>query len=131
MTPPAPQPLPDGKHLIWQGRVYRGSSQGRDQVVLLTPTAEPGFEPRAVGGGFRRTVPRSEVQVVRVETRASWRGEPFVVTASTAEELTLRYVGNSAPRARALGMTELERGVFQTTVPRSEVTDVEQVRSSS
>ena len=124
-----PEKRSDGRYVTWQGRTYRGSVQTPGTVTLLSPDPEEGFDPRPLGGGFQRTVPAPEVAAWSLRTTCRWRGALFVVMAAVGEELTLRYAGGSTVEARELGLTELERGVFSVTVPRSAVTDLVQTRT--
>jgi hypothetical protein len=125
-----PTARPDGRYVTWQGRVYEGSVDGPRTVVLLSDQAEPGFTVDPLTGGYIRTVPSDEAQIWFLRTTCRWRGAPFVVMASVGDELVLRYTGGSSQEVQELGLTELERGVYQTTVPASEVTELQQVRTT-
>ncbi|WP_133379081.1 hypothetical protein [Klenkia marina] len=63
-----------------------------------------------------------------LRTTCRWQDEPFQVMAQEGDQLVLRHLGSSRT-ARDLGLTEVDRGVFNTTVPLSAVTDLEQVRT--
>lgn len=121
-------PLPDGTYLEFRGRRYRGSIRpGGQTVELVSSSPEEGFVPRNPGGGWRREVPRADVVRVTLTTACTWRDQPFQVLARQGDQWVLRHRGGSRT-ARELGLTEVDRGVFNATVPTSEVSEVHQER---
>lgn len=125
----APQ-LPDGTWWEHRGRTYRGSVRpGGRTVRLLSPDPAEGFSAQAAGG-WSLEVPREDAVRVTLRTTCRWRGEPFQVMATEGELLVLRHLGSSGA-ARELGLTEVDRGVFNATVPTAEVTDLEQTRTAA
>jgi hypothetical protein len=130
MTEPDLTDLPDGEYVTWMGRVYQGSVNGPGTVLLVSTSPEEGFEPTRTGRAFRRTVPRAEAEVWTLRTRCRWRDLPCSVLGVTDGRTSLRYLGDDGERARAAGMTEVDRGVFSATVPTAEVSELEQVRTT-
>ena len=129
MTRPDLRELTDGEYVTWRARLYHGSVSGPGTVLLTSERPEEGFEPNRTGRAWRRTVPRSETEVWRLWTSCRWRDLPCAVMGVTDDRTTLRYLGDDGPRARASGMTEVDRGVFSLTVPTAEISDLQRVRT--
>lgn len=123
------EPLEDGTYRTWRGRTYVGSATTAETVRLLSTDPEEGFVPRALGRGYEREVPSSEVQVWSLTTRATWRGHTFQVLDRGSDQTLLGYLGRSQREAESLGAVMVEPGVFTVTVPTGQVTDVRQDRS--
>lgn len=127
----AEQRFPDGTYVEWRGRTYRGSAGvGPDQYLVFSDTHEdPEFTPGRVRG-WRRLVPSSEATYVALTSRCRWRGESFAVMSRSTPpgELLLAWDGDPR-RAEELGLTRVDKMGWQVTVPESEVTELEQVRS--
>ena len=131
MSSPQGTPLPDGSYVEWQGRTYRGSivMDPPRSVRIFSPTQDdPEFTPTRTGG-WSRVLPEEQVTQFQLRTHCRWRGEPFSVARRDPDgTLTLGWLGRDAGRAEELGLTTVDRLSWGTTVPESEVTDLQQVR---
>ncbi len=125
-------PLPDGQYARWQERTWEASpvATPRGSVTLFSPTqADPEFRETPTER-WARVLPQTDVELFRLATYCRWKGARFRVEGRTADgRLQLGYLGRSEDEATALGLTKAQPGVFVTTVPESEVTDLEQVRT--
>ncbi|MEI4270313.1 hypothetical protein TEK04_01135 [Klenkia sp. LSe6-5] len=123
------QQLPDGTYWEHRGLTYRGTVRpGGRTVLLLSSEPAEGFAPRATGG-WGLEVPRADAVRTTLRTTCRWRGEAFQVMAQEGDQLVLRHLGSSRT-ARDLGLTEVDRGVFNATVPATEVSEIAQQRTS-
>lgn len=124
-------PRADGTYLTWRGNTYLGSMRPRGTAVLLSTEPDEGFTPRRLGRGFEREVSSSEVEVWTLRTRATFRGRRLPVLTWTESEVVLACQGMGQDEAESLGAVMVDRGVFDLTVPASEVTDLRQERSTA
>ena len=97
-----------------------------DDIVLFAacpPPEELGFEPAT--GHWRKQVRFSDVQAVW-ESRpvGVFRGERCLVLDDLGDRLHIGYLGHDGLVAERLGYWQVDRGVFELTAPRSEVTDI-------
>ena len=126
---------PDGTYVEWQGRTYRGSSTADPATLLVfSETQEdPEFTPGRGGRGWRRLVPATEAALVQLSTRCRWQGELFWVLSRSEPtgSLLLSWTGADPARAEELGLIRVDEFEWQVTVPESEVTDLEQVRTTA
>lgn len=108
----------------WQGAEYACAlDQYADGLWVHLKSAQPldGFE-ELEPGLYLRLVNAAECDMVaQITMVCQWRGEPCLVHDERGEELLLEYTGGRAPRALALGLERIERGVYRGWVPREEV----------
>src|SRR6266511_3648538 len=105
----------DGYLARRRGREYEASPDG-DQVRLYRPDAAEGFE-QVRPGRFRQVVPVDEVEdIVYVRTACRWRGAPFIILAEHDSWLRVE---------------EFDFGVYQSFVPRDEITEIQEYPVSS
>lgn len=127
------QDLADGTYVEWRGRTYRGSGGvGPDQYLIVSDTQEdPAFTPGRVTG-WRRLVPTSEATWFSLSSRCRWRGETFAVMSRSDPPGQLLLAWDGDPRrAEELGLRRVDKMGWEVTVPESEVTDLEQVRTTA
>jgi hypothetical protein len=111
----------DGYTASWRGADYEAVPGVDGEVRLYTATPADGFD-EVRSGRFVRIVPNGEVDDLRyVRTRCTWRGEPFVIIGEHGGWVRLEYSGGRAPVATALGLENVDVGVYQTWVARDEV----------
>ena len=124
---------PDGMYAEWRGTVYRATDTVRPPrtVKLWQDRPTEGFEKVGGSGKFRRLVPESELTALfELKTFGLWKGERCrVLTTQEDGSLHLAWTKSNQARAAELGFQSIERGVFETVVPRSEVTDLRQERT--
>ncbi|GIG57049.1 hypothetical protein Lfu02_14210 [Longispora fulva] len=109
---------------------YEASPDGERLVRLYADGPAPGFE-RIAPDRYRRLVLVGDLDWFGyARTVATWRELPVLVLAEDNEDMTVEYLGGIGPLAVAAGFTRVEPGVYQGVVPRSEVTDQRQVRTS-
>lgn len=108
----------------WQGMEYSCTPDQRGDglwVHLLSSQPLDEFE-ELQPGTYLRLVNAVECDMVaHVTMVCHWRGEPCMVHDERADELLLEYTGGQVPRALALGLERIERGVYRGWVPREEV----------
>jgi hypothetical protein len=111
----------------FQGVEYEASPDG-DNVRLYLPEPADGFD-EIRPGRYVRVLSVSEVDdLAYYRTTCIWRGEPFIVLAEHESWLRVEYTGGRAPVAKELGLDEFDFGVYQGWAPRSEVTELREVR---
>ncbi|NYE36592.1 hypothetical protein F4692_001725 [Nocardioides cavernae] len=72
-------------------------------------------------------VPAAECELFEVVLRATWRGVPVRILASGPSEARVLLLVDDEEQATALGADVIEPGVFEATVARSELSDLEGV----
>jgi hypothetical protein len=127
--------LPDGTYVEWQGRTYRGSETADPSTVLVFAETQedPEFRPGRGGRGWRRLVSTTEATLVELTSRCRWKGEEFWVLSRSSPPgyLLLSWTQGDSARAEELGLTRTDKFAWEVTVPESEVTDLEQVRTTA
>ncbi|MBO0832192.1 MAG: hypothetical protein J2P29_09500, partial [Actinobacteria bacterium] len=115
----------------YEGSPYEaGLGPTENDVILFAacpPPEDLAFEPAV--GYWRKQVPISEVQAVW-ESRpvGTFRGERCLVLDDLGDQLHITYLGHDGVTAGRLGYVEVDRGVFELIVTRSEVTNVTEDR---
>lgn len=117
----------DGFVARWGDVEYEASPDG-ESIRLYRPDPAEGFD-KVRAGRYRRIVPAAECDgLVYVRTTCVWRNQPFIVLAEHEAWLRLEYTGGLAPIAAELGLEEFDYGVYQGWAPRTEVSEVREVR---
>ncbi|GAA4213957.1 hypothetical protein GCM10022220_39700 [Actinocatenispora rupis] len=118
----------DGFYARWRGAEYEAAPSSGGAHLYSGEGDLPGFEAVA-SGRYRRIVSFSDLdEFGYVITAGALRGEPVKVLAEHEEWLRVEYTGGRAPRAERLGLDRFDRGVYQSWVLRTEVTDLHEVR---
>jgi hypothetical protein len=123
-----------GRFARHHGRLYKSNAtSGSDKVPLVaygdTPP-EPGFE-QLKPGVWRKRVAREEVsELYEVEYRCTYRGLDCVAAREDDGRVELLYLAGNSYAAKDAGMEEIDHGVFRTWVPRNELPDLHEVRST-
>ena len=121
--------FPNEYRARWQGEEYEASPDGDAAVRLYSAVASTGFE-EVRPGRHRRVVPRREVEWFGyVRTVGAWRDLPVLVLHERGADLLVQYLGGLAPLADAAGLTRMEPGVYQGWVRRTEVDEIQEVRT--
>jgi hypothetical protein len=60
--------------------------------------------------------------------RAEWRGLPIEIVDSGPDWVVIHYIGENGQRAAELGCAEVDYRVWRGSVPRADLTDVQQQR---
>jgi hypothetical protein len=116
----------DGYLARWHDADYDAVPGVDGEIRLYTVTPAEGFE-EVRPGRFLRVVEETEVQSLRyVRTHCTWRGEPFVVIGEHEGWVRVEYAGGRAPVATAMGLEDVDRGVYQTWVSREEIEELHQ-----
>ena len=116
---------------------YRGSpfeagiGPTEDDIVLFAacpPPEQLGFEPAT--GHWRKQLRIADVQAVW-ESRpvGTFRGEQCMVLDDLGDRLHIGYLGHDGYKAAELGFWQVDRGVFELVVPRSEVSEILEERT--
>jgi hypothetical protein len=116
---------------------YRGSpfeagiGPTDDDIVLFAacpPPEELGFEPAT--GHWRKQLRFADVQAVW-ESRpvGMFRGEQCMVLDDLGDRLHVGYLGHDGYKAAELGYWQVDRGVFELVVPRTEVSEILEERT--
>ncbi|MDQ4037703.1 MAG: hypothetical protein M3313_04985 [Actinomycetota bacterium] len=108
----------------WQGMEYPCTPDQRlDGLLVHLHSFQPLDEFEELQPGiYLRLVNAAECDMVaHISMVCQWRGEPCLVQDERDEELLLEYTGGQVPRALALGMQRIERGVYRGWVHRDEV----------
>ncbi|MFZ2046403.1 MAG: hypothetical protein WAV12_20620, partial [Trebonia sp.] len=114
------------------GASYQAAVGPSDRDITLfaapPPPEEHGFSP-APGGIWRKQVLLGELDALW-ESRpiGSYHGEPCLVLDDLGDRLHIVYLGMEERRAGQLGYWQVDRGVFEVVVPRTEVTDLAEER---
>ncbi|HEY0640175.1 MAG TPA: hypothetical protein VGD67_21305 [Pseudonocardiaceae bacterium] len=88
-----------------------------------------GFE-KLKDGVWRRRVPRSELtEYYRLEYRCMYRNLDCSMSREEGDDVEVLYLAGNSYAAAEAGMKEIDRGVFQAWVPRSELEHVQEVRT--
>lgn len=108
----------------WQGMEYAATVEAMPDglwVHLRSDDPLDGFE-EFEPGIFLRLVHAAECDMVTYVTMiCQWRGEPCMIHDERDDELLIEYTGGQVPRALALGLQRIERGVYRGWVHRDEV----------
>ena len=108
----------------WRGEEYPAAADPQpDALYIRLYRTDPadGFD-EVAPARYVRVVAAADCEVLlHVSTVCEWRGAPFVVLDEPDDDLLLEYTGGLVPVAQRLDLTRVERGVFQTRVPRAEV----------
>lgn len=108
----------------WQGAEYACTPDQRSDglwVHLISAQPLDEFE-ELEPGVYLRLVSSAECDMLaHVTMICEWRGEPCLVQDERDDELLLEYTGGQVPRALALGLERIERGVYRGWVRRDEV----------
>jgi hypothetical protein len=111
----------------YQGSPFEAGIGPTDADIVLfaacPPPEELGFEPAT--GHWRKQLNLADVQAVW-ESRpvGSFRGERCMVLDDLGDQLHIGYLGHDGFKAKQLGYWQVDRGVFELVVPRTEVTDI-------
>jgi len=107
----------------WEGTEYACTPEVFPEglwIHLCSNQPSAGFE-ELEPGVYLQLVQATECDVVvYVTTVCQWRGEPCMVHDERDDELLLEYTGGKVPRAMALGLERVERGVYRGWVHRDE-----------
>jgi hypothetical protein len=88
---------------------------------LYTSSPADGFD-ELEPGRYRRAVQAAECDVLLyVTVVCEWRGAPFQIQDEADGELLLEYLGGLVPVALGLRLERIDRGIYRTWAPRSEV----------
>jgi len=110
------------------GDVEFDASPDGENVRLYLSEPEDGFVEVRLGR-FVRVVPQSEVDdLYYMRTTCIWKDQPFIVLGEHDGWLRVEYTGGRAPVAHELGLEEFDFGVYQGWAPKSEVTELREVR---
>jgi hypothetical protein len=107
---------------------YTADQQSVELVWVGDHEVPAGFEqvrPRV----HARVVPVSECEVFDIAVVARWAGQRVRVLQQVGDQALVLLTPPSIAVAGELGATEVEPGVFQSTIPAGELEDVEGVRS--
>ncbi len=108
----------------WQGTEYACTVEALTDglwVHLRSTAPLPEFE-EFQPDVYLKLVHAAECDMVaHITMTCQWRGEPCMVHDERDDDLLLEYTGGQVPRARALGLERLERGVYRGWVNRDEV----------
>jgi hypothetical protein len=111
----------------YQGSPFEAGIGPTDADIVLfaacPPPEELGFEPAT--GHWRKQLNLADVQAVW-ESRpvGSFRAERCMVLDDLGDQLHIGYLGHDGFKAKQLGYWQVDRGVFELVVPRTEVTDI-------
>ncbi|MBA3278714.1 MAG: hypothetical protein H0U22_08350 [Geodermatophilaceae bacterium] len=108
----------------WQGMEYPCTlDQHSDSLWVHLRSTQPLDEFEELDSGiYLRLVNAAECDMVaHITMVCQWRGEPCLVMDERDDELLLEYTGGQVPRALALGLKRIERGVYRGWVQRDEV----------
>ena len=99
---------------------------GGAEIMLFAacpPPEELGFSSAA--GHWRKQVSLDELDTLaQARPAGSYRGAGCLVLDDQGERLHITYLGDDPEEARQLGYWEIDRGVFEMVVPRTDVTDL-------
>ncbi|MGI8720953.1 MAG: hypothetical protein ACR2JG_01860 [Geodermatophilaceae bacterium] len=108
----------------WQGTEYACTVEALQDglwVHLRSTAALPEFE-EFQPGIYLKLVHAAECDMVaHITMTCQWRGEPCMVDDERGDDMLLEYTGGQVPRALALGLERIERGVYRGWVNRDEV----------
>jgi hypothetical protein len=110
-----------GYYATWRGTDYEASPDG-DRVRLYATAPAEGFAELRSDRHVRVVGTDQIDHLTYVNTRCTWRGEPFIVLGEHEEWLRVEYTGGKAPVAEGLELERFDRGVYQAWAPRAEVT---------
>lgn len=114
----------DGYVARWGDAEYEAAPGVDGDVRLYASAPAEGFE-EIRPGRFLQVVREDEVGSLRyVRTHCTWRGEPFLVIVEHEGWVRLEYAGGQGPVAAAMGLDEIDAGVYQVWVPRGEIDNV-------
>ena len=114
----------DGYYARWQGEEYEAAPSSAGAHLYTDEPDQWGFD-EVADGRFRRIVPFDELdEFGYLTTVGAFRGHPVKVLARHETWLRVEYTGGLAPVAEQLGLDRFDRGVYQSWVPRSEITDL-------
>lgn len=122
-VPAGPAPVVDpvfGWYATFQGQEFRADPMPDGTVELFPrgPGELPPMFQRDEQGTVFASVPRNQLsELYTINLTATVDGEPFGVVAADGQA-RLVYDGGDGFRARQMGLTEVEFGVFEAVVPR-------------
>lgn len=108
----------------WQGTEYACTPDQYEDglwVHLRSAHALDDFEELEPGIHLRLVSALECDMLAHVTMVCQWRGEPCLVRDERDGEVLLEYTGGQVPRALALGLERIERGVYRGWMPRDEV----------
>ncbi len=112
----------DGYYARWRGAEYEAAPSSAGAHLYTERSDCQGFV-EVAPGRYRRVVSFSELdEFGYLVTVGAFRGEPVKVLAEHEQWLRVEYTGGRSPRAVQLGLDRFDRGVYQSWVPRNEVT---------
>lgn len=118
----------DGFYARWQGAEYEAAPSSAGAHLYSEAPDLTGFD-QVAPGRFRRIVSFSELdEFGYVITAGALHGEPVKVLAEHEQWLRVEYTGGRLPSGERLGLDRFDRGVYQSWVPRVEVTDLHEER---
>lgn len=114
----------NGYYARYKGRDYKTKDVYKGENISIysedISDLKLGFEEYQTGK-YRKVLRKSELETVyKVTTYARYRGHRFVLMAAHSDEVTLTQVGWQDPPILVvvhLGFNEVERAVFEKTVP--------------
>jgi hypothetical protein len=115
----------------YRGTPYQaGVGPSDSEVTLLAawpPPEEHGFV--SSGSHWRKQVRIDDVEALW-ESRpvGSYHGDPCLVLDDLGDRLHIAYLGMDSTRASQLGYWQVDRGVFEVVIPRTEVVDLAEER---
>lgn len=114
----------DGYIARWHGVEYDAAPSSCGAHLYTDQAGCHGFEEVATGR-YRRIVPFGELDGFGyLATVGTFRGQPVKILAAHDSWLRIEYTGGLAPVAEQLGLDRMDRGVYQSWVPRHEVDNI-------
>lgn len=120
-----------GYQARWQGREYEAwpaPTPAGLWIRLYTDRPEPGFDRLRADRHRRVVLPADLDELVYTRPVAIWRDQPFLLRSRENGWAQLEYTGGNAAVAARLGLTAVERGVYQGRVPEDELRGVRMER---
>lgn len=114
----------DGYIARWHGVEYEAAPSSCGAHLYTDEPDCHGFEEVSTGR-YRRIVPFGELdEFSYLTTIGTYRGHPVKILAAYGAWLRVEYIGGLAPVAEQLGLDRMDRGIYQSWVSCSEVSDI-------
>lgn len=113
----------EGLYLIWHGQPYPANTDGH-RILIYADRPTDGFRETAPGRYERDVTDEDDVAGAYLSTVGTWRGVPVKALYDDGDRIRIEYTGGQAPVAESLGMDRVDKGVYQTWAPRTEVPDL-------
>jgi hypothetical protein len=116
-----------GPRARWRGTELAADVVGDSVLVSVRTDSGPEGWEQVRPQTWSAAVPAGDCELFEVVLRATWQGIPVRLLDSGPEQARVLLLIDDADRAEALGADTIEPGVFEATVARSELADLQGV----